>query len=180
MAADPKYVRDLIDKRYFGKEIDLPDRIDFVSLPVSRVHLPPEYDEESEDTEAVDDRDNTDDAEEFYDTDDGMAEEFSDDDVEDAMMITKRMIAAMTVPTTSVGVRRKRWKSMPLPMKLEMVLKLKAMVVMPWIRVVDTLQQPDPVEMLVIMGVLVLVGVQVKVNGYNDSSCAQINSRASS
>ncbi|GMF18665.1 unnamed protein product [Phytophthora fragariaefolia] len=86
MAADPQYVRDLINCRYFEEEIELPEHIDFVSLPVSRVHLPVDelsqgqIDESTGDSPSSDDDDNND---RFYDTDDGMAEAFVDDEVDD-------------------------------------------------------------------------------------------------
>ncbi|OWZ03552.1 polyprotein [Phytophthora megakarya] len=84
MTADPQYVQDLIDYKYFGKEINLPAHIDFVSLPVSRVHLPLQGQivelEESKETEIEDPETMEDDEDEFYDTDEDMAEQFSDND----------------------------------------------------------------------------------------------------
>ncbi|GMF22868.1 unnamed protein product [Phytophthora fragariaefolia] len=91
MAADPQYVRDLINCRYFEEEIELPEHIDFVSLPVSRVHLPVDelsqgqIDENTGDSPSSDDDDNND---RFYDTDDGMAEAFVNDEVDDDVSIS--------------------------------------------------------------------------------------------
>ncbi|OWZ18756.1 polyprotein [Phytophthora megakarya] len=37
IATDPTYLRYLIDKTYFGDEVELPNHIDFVSLPITQV-----------------------------------------------------------------------------------------------------------------------------------------------
>ncbi|POM77640.1 putative transposable element [Phytophthora palmivora] len=37
IAADPTYVKNLIDKTYFGKMVELPATINFVQLPISRI-----------------------------------------------------------------------------------------------------------------------------------------------
>ncbi|POM58563.1 Hypothetical protein PHPALM_36769 [Phytophthora palmivora] len=49
LAADPNYLQNLIDKTYCKAEIELPDHIDFVSLPVSHVHMPIVPQDESSD-----------------------------------------------------------------------------------------------------------------------------------
>ncbi|KAE9017663.1 hypothetical protein PR001_g14334 [Phytophthora rubi] len=84
MAADPKYVRDLINNRYFSTENELPAHIDFVSSPVSRVHLPlDEFKDWDKDDDSLSSNMDNDDDDEYYDTDGGMTEAFVDDEVEE-------------------------------------------------------------------------------------------------
>ncbi|KAG6616662.1 Integrase, catalytic core protein [Phytophthora cinnamomi] len=103
ITAEPNYVRDLVDKTYFGKDVELPTAIDFVNIPVSSVLLPDdmqididdevitkepepmEVDEEfyyarggSEDDSAIDkgynDSDSSDNDSDFDDYDDGFSD----------------------------------------------------------------------------------------------------------
>ncbi|POM62996.1 Integrase catalytic core protein [Phytophthora palmivora] len=74
LAADPKYVKDLINKRYFGKIMSLSTSIDFVSLPMSRVHLPLDEDSEDYDDNGSETSDTIMDDSNLSESDEGMEE----------------------------------------------------------------------------------------------------------
>ncbi|ETN21778.1 hypothetical protein PPTG_21141 [Phytophthora nicotianae INRA-310] len=96
ITADPTFAHDLIDKVYFGKNVDLPSAINFVPLPVSRVLEPVEAEQEFCDESGMEAEEIEVEDEEFFDAADGTPSESDEstsgsDESSDESMMTKTL-----------------------------------------------------------------------------------------
>ncbi|OWZ17903.1 polyprotein [Phytophthora megakarya] len=115
IAADPTYLRDLIDKTYVGGEVELPNHIDFVSLPITQVDKFPVDGEvllQDEMSAANDMEMDAGSEHHFFDQDIEMSDPVFEEETairtwQNVAVLIPTMIVKMIVTVTSVGVNRK-------------------------------------------------------------------------